>query len=228
VVGDCNDGAPTDFYTLMGLNTSTDNYVLESATASKNDSDGSLAQVSYTQYEYPGYHAVRQVILKPNGMIFVKDSIWNDGTAKVVANGGVTWRLWPGVAASGTNWALQSPRSAITAAAKLPSTSDVSTLFYFANATGRTFGNDVEPLSDLIPGVGASNTLTTYFNYDSLADNKVHSFVSLILPLLNTGAAASIAGKITVTTNAKGATTVTVPDSSGSITGNFAPIASDR
>jgi hypothetical protein len=224
IVGDCEDGATTDFYTLMGLNGSTNNYVLASATAQQLSGGAASAQVFYTQYEYPGYHAVRQVILKPNGMIFVKDSIWNDGTSTMSANGGITYRLWPGVAASGKNWALQAPLQAITSSARLASTADVSTLFYFSNATGRSFGSQVEPLSDVYSSP-ASQTLTTFYAYDSLADNKVHEFVSVILPLLDPSAAAVIAGKIIVTTNAKGVTKVIVPDINGTIVEKFDPIS---
>jgi hypothetical protein len=224
ISGDCEEGATTDFYKLMGLNSSTNNYVLRTATAAKLEGGGGTAFVAYTQYEYPGMNAVRQVILKPNGMIFVKDSIWNDGTSTLSANGGITYRLWPGIAASGKNWALQSPLIASTDSQQLSSASDVSTLFYFSTATGRTFGTDVEPLSDVYTSL-ASETLTTFYAYDSLNDKKVHTFISLLLPLKDTAAAATIASKISVSTDASGATTVTVPDMNGSITGRFDPIS---
>ena len=224
ISGDCEDGATTDFYKLMGLNSSTNNYALGTATAAQLEGGGGTALVSYTQYEYPGMHAVRQVILKPNGMIFVKDSIWNDGTSTLSANGGITYRLWPGIAASGTNWALQAPLTAATDSQILSSTSNVSTLFYFSTATGRTFGTDVEPLSDVYTSL-ASLTLTTFYAYDSLNDKKVHTFVSLLLPLKDTSVAAAVASKITVTTNAAGTTTVTVPDMNSTIQAKFDPIS---
>jgi hypothetical protein len=225
ISGDCDNGATTDFYKLMGLNSATNNYVLGAASAAQLAGGGGSASVSYTQYEYPGMHAVRQVILKANGIIFVKDSIWNDGTSTLSANGGITYRLWPGIAASGTNWALQSPLTAITDSQQLSSTSDMSTLFYFSTATGRTFGTDVEPLKDVYSSP-ASQTLTTFYAYDSLNDKAVHAFISVLIPLKDTSVAATIAGKITVTTNSKtGVTTVTVPDMNENITAKFDPIA---
>jgi hypothetical protein len=224
IVGDCEDGAPTDFYTIMGLNSATNNYLLASATAEQLSGGGATAEVSYTQYEYPGYHAVRQVILKPNGMIFIRDAIWSDGSNTMTANGGVTYRLWPGVASSGTNWMLQAPLHAISSSAQLTSVSDLSTLFYISNGTGRSFGSAVEPLKDVYSSP-ASQTLTTFYAYDNLADNKVHYFVSILLPLKNVAAAAVIAKGITVTTNAKGVTKVTVPDVSSTFTEKFDAIA---
>jgi hypothetical protein len=224
IVGDCEDGATTDFYTIMGLNSSTNNYILADATTQQLSGGGATAQVSYTQYEYPGYHAVRQVILKPNGMILIRDSIWSDGTNSMTANGGVTYRLWPGVALSGTNWMLQAPLQAISSSARLTSAYDLSTLFYISSTTGRSFGSDVEPLKDVYSSP-ASQTLTTFYAYDNLADNKVHYFVSILIPLKNVAAAAVIAKGITVTTNAKGVTKVTVPDVSSKLTETFDAIA---
>jgi hypothetical protein len=225
IVGDCESApVPTNFYTDMGLNPALNNYILADATARQLATGEGIGTINYSQYEYPGIHAIRQVILRPNGIILVKDSMWNDGTAKVTVNGGLTYRLWPSVAASGTNWALQAPLQAITSSLRLSSASNVSTLYYIANATGRNFGMDVEPLSDVYSSPG-SQTLTTFYSYESLADNQVHSFVSILLPLKDTTAVSTIVNNITVTTNSAGATTVTIPDMNGNIVETFSPIS---
>ena len=219
VKGDCeSEAVPTNFYTLMGLNASANNYVLDSASAQQMTNGDGYGELTYSQYLYPGYHAKRQVILRPNGIILVKDSIWKDATAKVVANGGVTYRLWPGVASFGYNWALQTPNNAISSSALLKSS--VSTLLYISYDAGRRYGMEAEPLTDTISDFKL-NTLTTFYAYDNLADGKVHVIVTALLPLLDPTTANLIADKIAVSTNASGVTTVTIPDVAGPIVETF-------
>jgi hypothetical protein len=219
IKGDCESGpVPTDFYTLMGLNPSANNYVLASASAQQMANGDGYGELTYSQYLYKGYHAKRQVILRPNGILLVKDSIWKDSSATVVANGGVTYRLWPRVLTFGYNWALQAPLNAISSSQLLTST--VSTLFYISYDGGRRYGMEAEPLTNAISDYKLQ-TLTTFYAYDNLADGNVHVIVTALLPLVDPTTANLIAEKITVSTNASGMTTVTIPDMTGNIVETF-------
>jgi hypothetical protein len=183
------------------------------ASASQLSNGSGYSDITFSEYQYPGYDVRRQTILMPNGIIAVKDTVWSDGTnTALTANGGVTWRLWPGVSASGTNWALQSPLTSISSSALIPATTQTTqTLFYISEATGRNFGTQSEPLTDYISSA-ASQTVQTFYAYENVSDLKQHVFVTLIMPLLDPTGVSTIVAGIQIQPQASGQLLVIIPD----------------
>lgn len=214
------------FYSDANLpNGTTNNYILQDAIATQLSPTSAYGELTYSQYLFVGYHATRQVLLQSTGLTIVVDSIWYDGTAPLAsgllgvvygaANGGMTWRIWPGVAGSGSNWMLQAPVFGISTTGHMPSTTNVSTLFWVSQGTGRTYGSVSEPLDDEYSGSASSETITTWYAYDDLSDLNVHTFVTVLVPLAGGAAAsaAAVAAAITAVHNGDGSTTVTVQGS---------------
>jgi hypothetical protein len=216
-------------YTSLGYNnpftSSITNYIYDilsggtniqpnfNATASQLSNGSGYSDITFSQYQYPGYHVRRQTILMPNGITAVKDTVWSDGSnTALTANGGVTWRLWPGVTSSGTNWVLESPLTSISSSEKIPpATQTTQTLIFVAQAAGRSFGMQSEPLSDYMSS-GAKQTVSTFYAYENVSDLQKHVFVTLIMPLLDPNGASTIVAGIQVTPQASGQLLVTIPD----------------
>jgi hypothetical protein len=183
------------------------------ATASQLTNGSGYSDITFSKYQYPGYKARRQTILMPNGIIAVKDTVWSDGSNTALsANGGVTWRVWPGVASSGVNWALQSPTTSISSSEEIPPAQRTTqTLFYISDVSGRSFGMTSEPLSNYT-GASESQTVNTFYAYENVSDLQNHVFVSLIMPLSDPTGVASIVAGIKVQPQTSGQLLVTIPD----------------
>lgn len=218
----------TTYYTQMNQQSSTTTaYVLQGASATQLSNTSAYGELTHSQYLFVGYHSTRQVLLQATGLTIVIDSVYYDGSLPINgtlglheyayggANGGMTWRLWPSTTASGSNWMLQAPVFGVGTAAFLSSTTNSSTLFWISEASGRTYGTVLEPLSDEYSGSASSETITTFYAYDNLSDQLVHTFVTVLVPLAGTAAAtaSSVAAGITVYSNTDGSTTVTVQGS---------------
>ena len=213
----------TTFYTDMQMDADNNNYILQNASVQQLAGGNAYGSLLYSQYQYPGVRAGRQVVLTAAGIIVVVDSVYNQGVSHNGFNGGLTYRLWPSVAASGSNWALQGPLNAISSSAVLPPTTNMSTLFWINSAAGRTIGRLSEPLSDFGTGTNVpGQTVTTLYAYDSVTGggggvNTTHVFVSVLYPLSNPTAAeaTTIASHITVKVNSSdNSTIVSIPNHS--------------
>jgi Concanavalin A-like lectin/glucanases superfamily len=220
------DANATTFYLQANLpNSTTNNYILQDATATQLSPTSAYGVLTYSQYMYAGYHATRQVLLQATGLTIVIDSISYDGTVPLAsgllgmvygsANGGMTWRIWPGVTASGSNWMLQAPVFSIGTTGYMAATTNASTLFWISEGTGRSYGSVTEPLDDEFSGSASSEIITTWYAYDDVSDMNVHTFVTVLLPLVGEAAAtaATVAAGITAVQNSDGSTTVTVQGS---------------
>ena len=136
------------FYSDMQLNFANNNYLLQSASVAQLDGGDAYGSLYFSQYEYPGVSAGRQVVLTAAGIIVVVDTVYNSGLTNSAFNGGLTYRLWPHVTASGSNWALQGPLTAYSNTGPLPPTTNTSTLFWIQPAVGRVIGLQSEPMTD--------------------------------------------------------------------------------
>ena len=205
-------GDVTTFYSDVQLNPSANNYVLQSAEVQQLSGGSAYGSMLFSQYEFPGVRVGRQVVLTPEGVIVVIDSVYNEGVASVSSfSSGVTYRLWPNVSASGSNWALQSPFFAVNSSSFLPPTTNTSTLFWIQSTPGRVVGLQREPLTDF--GFGsAGQTASTLYAYDTLEANTSSVLISVLYPLPEPGRAAEVAAQIAVSVNSTtGDTSVSVP-----------------
>ena len=186
--------------------------VVQGAITLQIDSGTAYGQVTFSQYLYPSYSATRQVVLLSSGATIVVDTLQHSNTSTTVphANGGLTYRLWPGVIAHGTNWAVQSVLYGINSTNFLPSPSTNCTLFYIASGSGRSFGMRTEPLSDWLSN-NAGQTLATMYAYDSLSDLRPHSFVSIMLPMPCGSNFSAVVAGISFRTGVDGTTNVSLP-----------------
>ena len=140
------------FYSDMQLSMAANNYILQRADVAQLAGGHGYGELLFSQYEYPGVRAGRQVVLTAQGVIVVVDTVYNTGvgagSSNASYNGGVTYRLWPHVTASGSNWAVQAPFTAYSSTGALPATTNMSTLFWLSPAAGRVIGLQSEPLTD--------------------------------------------------------------------------------
>ena len=206
----------TSFYNNVRLSPAFNNYILHSAAVEQLADGNAYGSMLYAQYQYPGVRAGRQVVLTAAGIIVVVDTVYNSGLTNIAFHAGVTYRLWPHVTASGSNWALQAPFLATNSTGPLPPTTNTSTLFWISPASGRSFGLKSEKLSDFGLGSYAGQTASTLYAYDSVSGtgkaSTTHTFVSVLYPLLKPSEAATIASQITTRVNTTdGSMSVSIP-----------------
>ena len=210
-----------NFYTKVGMDPTQNNYVLQSASTAQSPDGSAYGQLVFEQYQYAGIRASRQVVLTTAGVIVVVDQVYSasgnsasgnsvSGNSATLYNGGITYRLWPNVTASGTNWALQTPFFGMNNTSHLPSTTNTSTLLWINTSNNRTIGMRSEPMTDFTDGSG-SETVTTLYAYDLISPNVFHTFVTVLYPLSNVSTVTEIVDSIVVH-----GTTVSIPTLDGS------------
>jgi hypothetical protein len=197
----------SDYKTYMGYDARLD-YTIDKYSVSQLSKDVAYGEVSYTKFQYDGIGAKRKMLLMNNGILVVYDKITSTSGKGRTDVAGVLYQLWPSVARSGKNWALQSEHRSSLSTENSWYDKWAQTLFYFARTkTNSTITIKTDPLVD-------SDIRRVFSAQTDLNSGEDAEFISLIIPLKESKSLDTFLSGIAV--SKKGTVyTVSIPSPSG-------------
>jgi hypothetical protein len=150
--------------------------------------------VEYSQFQYKGVSARRQIVLFHNGITVIKDDIKADSSYAGGHHVGVLYHLDRKIARKGTNWWLQKPALRALVSGRVPG--EVHLLFYISSPRSTT---RYQTHTDTIDAV------------DTMRIDRPFQSISVLAPLKNPNFADTLAKLMKVSYDDSGKVRVVIP-----------------